>query len=481
MMHANERDILDESDLPTLPELGSDDSPATDLEIGDDFPPDVSEDIGLDASEGIDDDEDFLTPLDESSASDGWEAPLDASLDYDLVFDSDAGEQAWIDGSEEAEAPGWDSDLVEFDEIVSVGDAGEEGVEESFDESLRIESERGISLGDEESLADDLQIDDETELRFTDEPGAPEPERLASLTAYPVQGEQLVGLASDFVVGQRAIRRCESEPEGLGPAREVPSEPTGVVRDASGALVLALRSGGVLRSIDEGRSWVPVSAISRAIANDDVPSFVRADESGRLWVRGARGALARCEDGWISWAKVADDVDAFAVTGSTLWTAASRGGQVELGSSADGGRSWTKAAAPAVGAVLALAVLDGTIALSGANCTLWSRDAGASWNELPATRGARHPCLAREDGVVLYADALDEAGLRGRVLRAPLGGAILPDTTVVIDLRDAQSANDAMLDDEPELVGLSVRVEAGTTIVDIAVRTGWIRAKRARS
>jgi len=138
------------------------------------------------------------------------------------------------------------------------------------------------------------------------------------------------------------------------------------------------------QSVDDGRTWQEIAA---ALPSVDIHGFARdPNRPGRMWAYLATGGLWASQDAGRTWEKVAEDNVLFPVaiagpTGSRLFGVTTEG----LASSDDGGRTWREVATPELYPIMSLAASpDGTVLVAGGSDGLArSEDGGTTWAKLP--------------------------------------------------------------------------------------------------
>lgn len=470
----------DDDELPGLPSIDGDDEPAGDLGLDDADEIDdlTGESVGLDVSTGLDDDEDFLDALGDEGDEGAWderEEPLGEDLELE------AGEEGgWTEGSEAAEAPGWDADLDGAGDEEDAGnaaarDAGEEGVEERVELLGDDDTPAGlppVTATNDDELADDLELEGEGEIEAL--PGGDErpehpalalPRASAETRWLGPHDEAILAIGGD-VAGGRMLYRVEED--ALAPLDVVglldEDEATTIVRCASGALLIGLQLGGAARSSD-GIRFEPVEALRRPAGGASVGALHLLGEPHaggvRIWGRTRGGALARSDDEGTTWSRplVPGAVVALGpdVEGGVVGVLGARGGALRLLRTRDGGRSWRNVAGPTISDLpdeheLQVAAMGPLVVVTTdvpGLAPFVTRDDGQHWETLDALRDAGAIALVREaSGPVLYAGVLAEGTDRGLVVRAPLEGAGGP--SVVVDLEEVRARHHVAGAGDPE-------------------------------
>ena len=481
------RTPADDDDLPELPSiggsvLGGGEEAASDLAIDDEIDDSEGEDVGLDAAVGMDDeDDDDELELDDSSRGgvDGWEAEGEV-LEDDPELGDDSDEGGWTEGSEAADAPGWDTDLDDLegeDEPASIRDQGEEGVEERFGSEGEDDAAPDLpaEVRGEDELADDLELEDDAEIDAPAEERIEHP-ALALRDAEPgtvewrwlgPEDDAVVAIGGGLAAGRMLYRIDGPHAEPYGATADddplagevatsiahVPGTPEDEIGTANEAWIVGLRMGGALRSVDEG-PFERLEALRRDAGAIDVLAEPHAT-GARLWSRTHGGALSRSDDLGQTWSRplIAGAVHALARAGDggvvavigARSAARGHGGALRVMRTTDGGRGWRSLGGPQVDAIPDAAEL--AIVADGPHLVLAcdepgvgpfvSRDEGQTWRVLEPIRDAIALASVREDGkAVLYAAVLCEGLDRGLVVRVPLEGAEEPE--IVLDLDDVR-------------------------------------------
>lgn len=438
-------DPLDE--LPELPPLGGGDE-IVGVEGG--FEDELDDD-DEDAASDLDDDDGPSDDFEETIALGGLigtegsmlDDSRDASLDLgDDDVDAGGDEYGWTGGEEASGASALDFvEEVEEPESTSEDDGGAEGVEESptlafegDDAPAGLPPMRRDEAGDD--LADDLDLEDdaaiELDLRPEDEArlmGASLPPAHSTEAHVRYHGVVVdVSLAGDglYLVGDELAHVTESEVE-LCAANGLGAEELLSVSVRGELVAVGTQLGGLFRSVDAGRTFVPANAW-RSGNEPTVGCRVAGDASGRLWLW-AGGALYRSEDfgarfvGPVLPAPVIDanldDAGAFVVACGSL------GGGIDVLRASEDGRGFRAIVPAATGlsraaGPIAVAVSGGRVALAqegDANGPLVHRD--GRWMRAPELAGCHALAWV---GDVLYGATNVASGDRGLVLACTFHG-----------------------------------------------------------
>ena len=523
-------DARDDDALDELPPLGSaldeeepvgvdDFDAATQLETGDE------EDIGLDDSTAGADVYDVAELLGETATDDEgerWTADTDAAGDMvgddGLDGESDGEEYGWTLDTEAPSLEGWDEDLIDEPEGSMLGaDAGEEGVEEDF--SVRGDEDDvelpPIAVGAEgDELADDLDLQEEAEiegveLSFEEEarmsggtlPDAMPPAQLGVAHLGPSDDAlAAVALAGDtlFAGGEQLYARGEAGLQAMDPLGLDSQDVTSIAIDRWDPvrLVVGTRLAGALRSVDGGRSFVPVNGwLHGDPGRLSVAFFVAGEPHAggvRLWGRTRAGALYRSEDLGTSWSSplLPAPVAALGVAdaGGVVALCVPRVGTARVAISGDGGHSWTMREVTGLAGVAAIPDADHHVAVLGSTLVtvregeaegpFVSRDAGATWERLGRLPSAGPVLLVDEGGgPVLYAALFFDGADRGVVVREPLDtperAAMILDVRRERDERRIEGRGDPEGDNRA--LALAARVRGPRTQLYAATGAGLFR------
>jgi hypothetical protein len=517
-----------DDDLPGLPTIdGDDDAPGDDLaglehELDDGDA--ETEDVGLDTSTGDGDDSDLEVDDEAEEIVDRatWEATDEAvEEDPELGRDESGDEGGWTDGSEDAEAPGWDADLEDHEEPLAPPprDSGEEGVDERFEGDVeedaapglpelaeRFRVERALDREDEEEpLAEDLDLEGEGTI---DSPADDTPEHpalaLERLAAGSVRwawlgpdDDSIVAIAPPLAAGRTiySIDGERAEPTAVDPLDG--EEPTSIARTASGTWIVGLRTGGAARSRD-ARQWEMLPVLRRG---DEARSlYVLSEPDGRLWGRTRGGALVRSDDDGATWGRplLAGSVIALgrAADGGVIGVVGSRHAQIRIVRTSDGGRAWRSLSGPTITGSALPDECEVHVACHGRHVVIacdapgflpfHSSDEGQTWTVLDAIRDTGPLAILREgEEIVLYAGIFSEGLDRGIVVRVPLeGSAGAPE--IAIDLGDVRrmhhvaGAGDSEGDQRIHVLTAERDERVGATTLHVGSGIGIVRARIVR-
>ena len=181
--------------------------------------------------------------------------------------------------------------------------------------------------------------------------------------------------------------------------------------------------GGVLRSVDEGRTWEATSLINA----DAMGLAVSPQAPARIYAAG-HGIFRRSDDGGVTWTAPETtiqgaDIHGFAQspTDPERLYAMVVGQGLQI--SSDGGVSWTPQSQVEVGHPILAVSSDGqTLLMGAANRVQQSTDNGKTW----VSSGSALPGGAQVTALALSSDALFAATTKGVYRRSGSGGAWEP-------------------------------------------------------
>jgi hypothetical protein len=532
----------EDEDLPLdLPPLGRADEQEDEqgdavdvVDVDADFDAGGSEQIGLDAAEGPEDPEDPTELIDTGSEGESYtEENEDAGeLAGDALEDmAEGSEYGWTEGTEEPHVDDWEEDVDEIEEAPALGDdEGEEGVDDPFvsqqgDEDAfpglpAMDADTDESL-DEEASDLELEGEDEIEgpaLSYQEEArlmgsGLPEevdtePRSVAlvpgsegqPVTAVACSDDELFVVATDHV-GSGPWEGPLEAFVGYG-LEEQTLTSLAVDPERPERIAVGTALGGVLRSLDGGRTFEPADGWRQGDSPSEVACYVtaepRSDGGVRLWLRTRGGALYRSEDFGSHWTGpvLAAPVAALAADpeGGMIALCVSKGTEAQLCHSTDGGVGWRQYDVPEVygpvgEAGFFLTGCGSTVVLTredDARPARLSTDGGGHWRPLEGLPNAGPVTLVREQpGALptLYAALYLEGADRGVVVRQPLGsddGADVPAPDALIVDVAAERRRRAMREGgDPEgdnrILTLVGRREQGQTVLYVGSGLGLLR------
>ena len=465
-------DLDDDDDdlgLPPLPPLGEDEEVGVGEDFGDetDFA-EAGEKVGLDDSEGIEDEFDVVELLHLEDLGD--EQGLENEAAGDLVgelgseVDADDDEYGWTRDTEQIAPEDWD-DTPLIEELDDLGD--DYGGALGLDDNPLVEFEGedqpvGLPPLDrdaEEGYADDLDLEEDGQIELPPLSFEQESRLMGSQLPPPISTPTdivLRGPVYDLARGERGLwaagddLRCVTS-EGVHSAKGEGLEPEDLISIAvmNRTVVVGTQLGGVFRSEDDGETFHPINGW-RSGREPSVGCRVVFDRAGRLWMW-AGGALYRSRDfgnRWTGPVLPSPVHDVVLDDGNVVVLCATKG-QLEVLRCRDDGLAF-EALAPSV----ARGEGDAHVAVEG-DRILIAREADiegpscwtGSWSRLGELSGCHLPCwIGGEPSGALHLESQD----RGVVVR------VGDEPATVVDLHQAFGATPLRLRD----VGANQRVHA---------------------
>lgn len=181
---------------------------------------------------------------------------------------------------------------------------------------------------------------------------------------------------------------------------DVSDDAMSLVPATDGSIVIAGHDV-FMASLDGGRTWDP---IANNLPSIDIHGFTRDPaDPARMWAYLAIGGLWQSSDFGTHWSRVREDNVAFPLaipqgSGTTLLGVDASG----LVASFDGGRTWSNRGVPPTYPMTSLtATADGATIYAGSPDGLFrSTDGGSNWEEAPY-RGSVFAVATRADGIVV--------------------------------------------------------------------------------